>query len=96
MLRQWEQSADADPQGLVRPVCAGGSSQIGDGPANGAPSAIGQRNHDKGWPPCGVHGYELELLSDQGVMGIDDRHMRYGSINNRGLLPCPCSRLRVQ
>ena len=38
-----------------------------------------------------MHGYELELLSDQGVMGIDDRHMRYGSINNRGLLPCPCS-----
>ena len=37
-----------------------------------------------------MHGYELELLSDQGVMGIDDRHMRYGSINNRGLLPCPC------
>jgi hypothetical protein len=90
MLRQWEQGPDADPQSRIWPVGAGGPSQIGDGPANGASAPIGQRDHDEGWPPYGVHGHELELLSAQGMMGIDDRHMRDGPINNRGLLPCPC------
>ena len=72
MLRQWEQGADADPQGLVRRpwmLAVAGRSQIGDGPANGAPTAIGQRNHDKGGPARGVHGHELELLSAQRVIG---------------------------
>ena len=93
MLRQWEQGANADPQGLVRRpwmLAVAGRGQIGDGAANGAPTAIGQGNDDKRGPARGVHGHEVELLSAQRVSGIDDRHMRHEPVNNRGLLPCPC------
>ena len=91
MLRQWEQGANADPQGLVRRpwmLAVAGRGQIGDGAANGAPTAIGQGNDDKRGSARGVHGHEVELLSAQRVSGIDDRHMRHEPVKDRGILEC--------
>jgi hypothetical protein len=91
MLRQGEQGANADPQSLVRRprtlTCADGG-QVGDGAANGATTAIGQRDLDKGGPACGVQGNEFDLLSAQRVSGIDDRHMRHQPIKDGGVLWC--------
>ena len=91
MLRQWEQGANADPRGLVRRpwmLAVAGRGQIGDGAANGAPTAIGQGNDDKRGSARGVHGHEVELLSAQRVSGIDDRHMRHEPVKDRGILEC--------
>jgi hypothetical protein len=97
MLRQWEQGANADPEGLVhRPwmLAVAGRGQIGEGAANGAPTTIGQRNDDKRLSAWGVHGHEFEPLSAQRVSGVGNRHMRHEPVNDWGILRCSgCPRL---
>jgi hypothetical protein len=96
MLRQWEQGPNADPQGLVRcpwMLAMAGRGQIGDGAANGAPPAIGQRNDDKRGSARGVYGHEFEPLPAQRVSGINDRHMRHEPVKDRGVLQCSGTRL---